>query len=128
MKIVKGMSNARALTTILTIVFTVVFMIIMFTKTIIDRNKLKNNPEYTYGIIVKKYPKGYKTRPSLKCQFIVNGELCYGRMDYMPHREHINIGDTCVVMYEKGHPDNYRILVDENKHLIINSRYIENLK
>lgn len=75
---------------------------------------LEENPVYGYAIIVDMYL-GAKAREYVKYEFIVNGVVYVGHQGYMYHKEMINIGDSCEVVYAASNPKINKLLKDENK-------------
>lgn len=79
---------------------------------------LEQNPKYSFAIIVDTYV-GTKARHFVRFEFVVNGEIYDGHQNYMPHRQLVNIGDTCEVVYANSNPEISRLLTDDNNFLKI---------
>jgi hypothetical protein len=81
------------------------------------RNKeLEKSPVYSYAVIVDKYV-GAKTKDYVRFEFEVNGRIVDGHQAYMPHKQHVTIGDSCEIVYAGTNPEINRILKDENRLL-----------
>jgi hypothetical protein len=81
------------------------------------RNKeLEKSPVYSYAVIVDKYV-GAKAKDYVRFEFEVNGRIIDGHQAYMPHKQHVNIGDSCEIVYAGTNPEINRILKDENSLL-----------
>ena len=93
-----------------------IVFILIYTK--IQDTELKKNPEYGLAVIVRTYV-GAKAKDYVKYEFVVAGKVYDGDQGYMPHRERINVGDTCEVVYAKTNPEISRLLTDENDLLIV---------
>ncbi|MGE0021548.1 MAG: hypothetical protein AB7S72_17890 [Draconibacterium sp.] len=79
---------------------------------------LKQNPIHTFAIIMDTYV-GTKARHFVRYEFVVNGKVYDGHKRYMPHRQVVNIGDTCEVVYAESNPEISRLLTDDNNFLKI---------
>jgi len=114
--------NKRLLVTliiVLSLVLGFIFFVLIGLK---QRNsELERAPAYGYAVIVDTYV-GAKARDFVRYEFVVNGKVYDGHQNYMPHRQSVNIGDTCEVVYAKNNPEISRLLTDDNKFLKIMRR------
>jgi hypothetical protein len=78
--------------------------------------ELEKSPIYSYAVIVDKYV-GAKAKDYVRFEFEVNGRIIDGHQAYMPHKQHVNIGDSCEIVYAGTNPEINRILKDENRLL-----------
>ncbi len=84
----------------------------------IRTNELEKNPEYGFAVIVDTYV-GAKARDYVKYEFVADGKVYIGDQNYMPHRQLVNIGDTCRVVFAKTNPEISRLLTDSNDLLLL---------
>ncbi|MGK6353521.1 hypothetical protein [Parapedobacter sp. DT-150] len=83
--------------------------------------KIVEKPVYTFGVVMDTYV-GTKAKNYVKYQYLVGRKVYYGDASYSPHRQFINVGDTCEVVYEEGNPDNKRLVRDEVKLIKIHPK------
>ena len=79
---------------------------------------LEKNPVHSFAKIVETYV-GAKARHYVRYEFMDNGKIYDGNQSYMQHRQSVNIGDTCEVVYAKSNPEISRLLKDDNNFLKI---------
>ena len=79
---------------------------------------LEQSPVYSFAIIAETYV-GAKARHFVRYEFVVNGKVYDGHESYMSHRQFINIGDTCEVVYAESNPEINRLITDDNNFLKI---------
>ncbi len=94
------------------------FIVFGFIYVKVQENELEKNPEYGLAVIVDIYV-GAKARDYVKYEFIAGGKVYIGNQNYTPHRQLVNIGDTCRVVYAKTNPEISRLLTDENNLIMI---------
>jgi hypothetical protein len=82
------------------------------------KSELERTPAYGYAVIVDTYV-GAKARDFVRYEFVVNGKVYDGHQNYKPHRQSVNIGDTCEVVYAEINPKISRLLTDDNNFLKI---------
>ncbi|MDD2279979.1 MAG: hypothetical protein PHS05_13060 [Bacteroidales bacterium] len=99
-----------------TILFAFIIFGLIFTK--IESNELKKNPEYSIAVIVDTYV-GAKARDYVKYKFLANGKAYIGNQHYMPHKQIVNIGDSCEVVYAWTNPNISRLLTNSDDLLKI---------
>lgn len=81
-------------------------------------NELEKNPEYSLAVIVDTYV-GAKARDFVKYEFVVNGKIYNGDQNYTPHRQVVNIGDSCEVVYANSNPKICKLVTDSDNLLKI---------
>lgn len=111
--------NKRLLVTLI-IVLSLVLGFILFVLIGLKQRKseLERTPAYGYAVIVDTYV-GAKARDFVRYEFVVNGVVYDGHQNYLPHRQSVNIGDTCEVVYAESNPKISRLLTDDNNFLKI---------
>ncbi len=82
----------------------------------VEDKLLEKNPVQSFAIIVDTYV-GTKARHFVRYEFEVNDKVYDGHKRYRPHKEFVNVGDTCEVVYAKSNPGISRLLTDENNLL-----------
>jgi hypothetical protein len=114
--------NKRLLVTliiVLSLVLGFIFFVLIGLKQ--RKSELERTPAYGYAVIVDTYV-GAKARDFVRYEFVVNGKVYDGHQNYMPHRQSVNIGDTCEIVYADSNPEISRLLTDDNKFLKITRR------
>ncbi len=108
-----------------TIITMVVLLIIVFGFIIfgliyssIRSNELEKNPEYSIAVIVDTYV-GAKAIDYVRYKFWADGKVYIGNQQYMAHKQIVNIGDSCEVVYAWTNPNISRLLTDSDKFLKI---------
>lgn len=111
--------NKRLLVTLI-IVLSLVLGFILFVLIGLKQRKseLERTPAYGYAVIVDTYV-GAKARDFVRYEFVVNGMVYDGHQNYLPHRQSVNIGDTCEVVYAESNPKISRLLTYDNNFLKI---------
>ncbi len=114
--------NKRLLVTLI-IVLSLVLGFILFVLIGLKQRKseLERTPAYGYAVIVDTYV-GAKARDFVRYEFVVNGMVYDGYQNYLPHRQSVNIGDTCEVVYAESNPKISRLLTDDNNFLKIKQK------
>jgi hypothetical protein len=114
--------NKRLLVTLIIILSLVLGFVLFILIGLKQRkNELENSPAYGYAIIVDTYV-GAKARDFVRYEFVVRGKVYGGHQNYMPHRQSVNIGDTCEVVYAESNPEISRLLTDDNNFLKIKQK------
>jgi hypothetical protein len=81
-----------------------------------EDKELEKSPVYSYGVIVDKFI-GAKAKDYVRFEFEVNRKIYDGNQAYMPHKQLVNVGDSCEIVYAGTNPEINRILKDENNLL-----------
>lgn len=115
MKIENKRLQIKMITVVAIILAFILFVLIGLKK---RGSELEKNPAYGFAIIVDTYL-GAKARDYVRYEFVVNGKIYDGHQNYMPHRQFVNIGDTCEVVYANSNPEISRLLTDDNNLLKI---------
>ena len=74
-----------------------------------DATQLKKEPQYTKGVIIKKYT-GPHGQSQVKFEFFVNKIKYTGDGGYSYSYDYFEIGDTCFVLYERNNPKNHKLI------------------
>jgi hypothetical protein len=113
------LGNKKQLITAAVLFTLILGFVIVGIYTINEEDKLlEQNPIHSFAIVVETYV-GAKARDYVRYEFVVNGKVYDGHQNYMPHRQPVNIGDTCEIVYAKNNPEISRLLTDENNFLKI---------
>lgn len=113
------LGNKKQLITAAVLFTLILGFVIVGIYTINEEDKLlEQNPIHSFAIVVETYV-GAKARDYVRYEFVVNGKVYDGHQNYMPHRQLVNIGDTCEIVYAKNNPEISRLLTDENNFLKI---------
>lgn len=65
---------------------------------------LEENPVQSSAVIIRTFA-GYKSGHTITYEFVVNGKVYHARDNYYPHLQHVDIGDTCEIIYFKNNPE-----------------------
>lgn len=113
------LGNKKQLITAAVLFTLILGFVIVGIYTINEEDKLlEQKPIHSFAIVVETYI-GPKARDYVRYEFVVNGKVYDGHQNYMPHRQPVNIGDTCEIVYAKNNPEISRLLTDENNFLKI---------
>lgn len=113
------LGNKKHLITAAVLFFLILGFIIVGICVVNEEDKLlEENPVHSLAMIVETYV-GAKARDYVRYEFMVNGKVYDGHQNYMPHRQSVNIGDTCEVVYAESNPKISRLLTDDNNFLKI---------
>jgi hypothetical protein len=80
-----------------------IFMVYLTKVGIQKRKSLETNLEYTNAIILK-FSSGPRGRRYIDYAFSVNGTKYQGSGKHYPQSDHLSIGDTIVIVYDKTNP------------------------
>lgn len=72
----------------------------------IEKNSMGEDPVRTEAVVIAINLSQPQGNPLLKYEFTTEGETYQGFQRYNPEWEKIDIGETCIVMYERSNPKN----------------------
>lgn len=103
---------------------TLLFSFIILIKIIIKENNdaLAKNPITTTAVIKNIY-RGAKGHTYVKYEYVVDGRHYFGDRFYTPHKEQIEIGDSCFVIYDKLNHKNNKLVRDKDGLIKVKTDY-----